>query len=40
MSWLPVTLIFVVLCLIAAFVLCEWLIRRRRARDNDRDSLA
>ena len=41
MSWIPATLIFVAISLAGAFLLCVWLIRRRRdANDHDRDSLA
>ena len=40
-SWFLLTILFVLACFAGAYVLCEWLIRRRRdANDNDRDSLA
>lgn len=38
MSWLSLTIIFVLACLACAFGLCEWLIKRRRdANESDRD---
>ena len=40
MSWFLTTLIFVFACLVAALVLTEWVVRRRRGGPGgDQDSL-